>query len=745
MSLYAVAGIADCAPGYRFDRLSGVGCVQDKCSDVSHAFYNYVGYCVCYACGEVGCSGDKAFSKECRRPRDYESCPGCLYACVSPESKCPGEQDAKPPSSSATPTTVARAGAQTTLAVKTANDTVRVKVKGKLTAFGRPLKYVRLSCGDKEVMTDGDGNYEFETGDLKKGEEFGCEIKLEYVRDGKTYFMIHHQDNPDSTVYYHSFKVENDVEQQDLKLDELFKESDPGSEAYVSAYVHMTEALEFYLDGLNEKLDFQLPLHVKLFMPNDPEKPKAAYNGDDGSVIEFQERSSLQDAPGRQIMFYHEFSHYVMQTLYGKWPHSEGVGGVEESNHGGLINPGSSDSYVEGFAVFMSKAMAEEYGDTIPSGKDYSKMSFRDLLIEAGNSPITDIETDYTAWDRQGRMEEYAIAGVLWDLVDNEETYKKLTPEQMYANYLQWKKETQEFNEYTKREYPGEETIVIPEYDIDYFKTVKLDDDNVDLDAGEVWKVLREYRGDFTEVHNALKDRFSGDKEKIDEVFAKHGFFADNRPGNGQHDDFEPYLDKNKNGQFDEGEYYVDYSSEEPKYEAGMAIGSAKNYQQGWRKTTQEVLGQFVAVDNDAPYYAVAVIFPERLHLNYAFRTENQDGRIYLDMPPAGYGAVVIVQAEGVEAQMPLAISSDKFNQEYAQAVEKGYYIGHDFRITGPIPGKPPVPKGTLPQKGGASWMWAAAGVLIILFFLAAGAMAVVMIVFLALILKRLARKFKKS
>ncbi|MFH1722197.1 MAG: zinc-ribbon domain-containing protein [Candidatus Altiarchaeota archaeon] len=81
----------DCALGHEWSRRV-VGCIQSNCDDISHAFQNYVLHCVCYDCGERGCTGDIEFSKGCHRSLDYKSCPGCLYACISPDGMCPGEK-----------------------------------------------------------------------------------------------------------------------------------------------------------------------------------------------------------------------------------------------------------------------------------------------------------------------------------------------------------------------------------------------------------------------------------------------------------------------------------------------------------------------------------------------------------------------------------------------------------------------------------------------------------------------------
>ncbi len=706
------AGISDCAAGYRFDRMSGVGCVQDKCRDVSHAFYNYVGYCVCYACGEVGCSGDKDFSKECRRAPDDKSCPSCLYQCINPKDKCPGEKD---PQTAVTPAT--QPSAQTTQQASqnappttVRNDTLKVKVKGKLTAFGQPLKHIRMYCGDGkvEVTTDENGNYEFETDEVEKGSEYTCEVRFEYVRNDRTYFQIHSGMDDEPVAVPLTFTVDGESTVQDLKVDGLMKDLAGGSESYVAMYVHMTEALEFYIDGLKEDLDFQLPLHVRAYMPDDPTGYKAAYNGEGGvSTIYIQSQYSSQSSDGRPVnREYHEFSHYVMHALYGRWPDTKGEAPIGSTNHGGYLNPSSSDSYVEAFANFMSAAIYKYYGETIPSGKDYSNMRFMELIIAMQNAPVTEWETDYNARDKGGKMEEFAGAGILWDLVDNDGDYRARTPEEAYQKFLEWKKETEEYNRQLAIDEPGEDPIPIPDVNIDFFKNQNLDDDKIDVDFEDLWSVLRTYKGDFTDVYNGLIGKFPDKRGAIDEIFIKHGFFHDPNPGNGQHDDFEPYADVNKNGRFDSGEYFVDMSGVNVSYQRGQRIGAPSDYQRGWRKTTQEVPGQYVVVGNKVPYYRVTVMFPGKPHLNYMYRTGNVNGRIYIKVPPAGYDASVVVAAEGANTGAPLVFSSEAFNKEYPEVAKRGYYKSHDFKVSGPIPAEPTKPNWVNPTKKQAISPW---------------------------------------
>ena len=77
-----------CPPGFHFERMSGVGCVQDNCASIPGARYSYTGTCIC---------GDEF--KGCYAPVDapdfdFSLCgPFCpvsqLLSCISPEDACP--------------------------------------------------------------------------------------------------------------------------------------------------------------------------------------------------------------------------------------------------------------------------------------------------------------------------------------------------------------------------------------------------------------------------------------------------------------------------------------------------------------------------------------------------------------------------------------------------------------------------------------------------------------------------------
>ena len=73
-----------CKPGYEWQRMSGVGCVQKNCSDAG-GHYSYTKACICSFVNTK--PGDK--TKSCMRPSNYLACPSCIFACVEPETDCP--------------------------------------------------------------------------------------------------------------------------------------------------------------------------------------------------------------------------------------------------------------------------------------------------------------------------------------------------------------------------------------------------------------------------------------------------------------------------------------------------------------------------------------------------------------------------------------------------------------------------------------------------------------------------------
>ena len=111
------------------------------------------------------------------------------------------------------------------------------------------------------------------------------------------------------------------------------------------------------------------------------------------------------EAPGNRE--YHEYSHHLMNQVYGGMPprHSD------DENHGGIKNGCSTDAYVEGFAEFTSLVANRQTG--IPKRCGLASQS----SLYCWDGTGSDLEKDYQAT----KDEEFAVAGILWDLYDNAE------------------------------------------------------------------------------------------------------------------------------------------------------------------------------------------------------------------------------------------------------------------------------------------------------------------------------------
>ena len=170
--------------------------------------------------------------------------------------------------------------------------------------------------------------------------------------------------------------LQQDVDILAVMEKEADKETLDGFTSTLMLYDETANAFEFYMDHLGEKLDCSLPLHVYPFQ----EVRRTVFqidagtgNGTPAPAIVINPADSSFDNPFRfQYVVYHEFSHYAMYCLYGKkFPESpaDKSGAVKTINHGGYMNPSTSDSFTEGFAEFMPAVMTEYYGTPDSPGR----------------------------------------------------------------------------------------------------------------------------------------------------------------------------------------------------------------------------------------------------------------------------------------------------------------------------------------------------------------------------------------
>jgi hypothetical protein len=118
-------------------------------------------------------------------------------------------------------------------------------------------------------------------------------------------------------------------------------------------------------------------------------------------------RSSAQSTGVPDNREYHEYGHYFLSLQTGE--NFELPAG--DTNHGGYYqNTSTRDSFVEGFAEFYSMMVSRHI-----DGDDRSEI----YTIGADY----DLEADRLPWEAEGWWEEFTVAGLLLDLVDDDTDY----------------------------------------------------------------------------------------------------------------------------------------------------------------------------------------------------------------------------------------------------------------------------------------------------------------------------------
>ena len=557
----------------------------------------------------------------------------------------------------------------------------------------RPLKYgqVTLLEEGKKVLgveTNAEGTYEFAYA-FQKGKTYQLGIGLAYTRGDKEYFTLYYGEPVESkkVIFRHDFTYTGDADlKQDVNLDDLWKKKSAAVNPFGIMYIHFTEAYEFYADYLKEDVRLNLPLKIVAFSTDPQIKQDRARYDSDGteSFIYISPKESIPESELRPASReYHEFSHYMMANTWGREPEPLVTGHGETINHAGFLNPGTTDSWAEGTAHFMAGAIAER----------------TEIAATAQGEPIEPcdgasyygvLEDNYKPWEYNGQVEEAAVAGTLWDLYDSADQKRACEARKIAF-----------FNTMVASPYvPASKKTNLP----GYIQAIRMleqrygyeDDsgsgyeDKASFTLPQLWAVMRTYHPDMLSFYEGLTKKYPGNKQQIDDIFLMHGFWKETSPGNGKHDAEEPYRDANGNKVYDQGEYYIDLA-DNLAYTTGETIGTAADASRTWRRTTLQVPGQFIQVTTTAPYYSYTVEYPGSKrwpHTNYAVNT---NGLIYVPVPPDP-AAQITVKAWGVTTGSPLVFTSQQFNDNYVNSLKQGYYVSHDFKLSGPVPPQPEIP-----------------------------------------------------
>ena len=578
------------------------------------------------------------------------------------------------------------------------------KLRGTIIAtdlpYGKPqplkyalVSYIRDDGKMDRTNTNDKGEYSFDAL-LLPGNKYTINITLTYAQD-KDYFtmglyqddsgsnpLLENTDDFEPIVFSHTFTYRTDADlKQDLTLDDLYRQSGkPGNNPFGIMYVHHQEALEFYKDHLKEEIRDDQTLRVYLFADKKwvavfgtAEAPRAFYSN--GEIFYGNNKSVQADPEDQRWTVYHEFSHYMMDTLYGKLLEKRTGPGAppglpDMKNHQGFVNPSTSDSWKEGFADFMPSVI-----------QDYYRHG------QCGVTAWGDLESGgYKPWINNGGDEEWAVASFLWDTYDSPAQRK-----QCFLNTREYYQK-QMGSPYVSQAEKDNIRWLINGIDTRERNNNFADDDRISMDFADLWKLLRTYRSNVNEVYNAIQSSKRINSTDLKVTGVAHGLWVDNDTGNNVRDPSEPFRDANSNGAYDQGEYFIDLPTIGMNWKAEETVGNPSNYQRPWRLTSKDLPGHYIKVNNAVPFYFFTIEYPGTDASPYLVRTKNENGYIYAPIPP-NPAAKITIYADGVETGSPLSYTSQEFYAKYDENVRQGFFKDHDFKIKGPVPTPPAMPE----------------------------------------------------
>jgi len=308
---------------------------------------------------------------------------------------------------------------------------------------------------------------------------------------------------------------------------------------------------------------------------------------------------------------WHELGHYWWLQIYRQFY------APTEQNHRGYDNPSTTDSLEEGFAEFTAMVICEHYGDPRP-------------FMYRWSGSNTDLEMDIQLWGPPADDEEFAIAGLLWDLHDG----------------------------------GGLETKPLGT-----ISTVIATEDRVSLSDVEVFGIFAEAK---PTTLKALHDAFmaipgygvpdtDGDGvPDVRELFVVHGAFEDT----------------DEDTQWDGGEEIIGFGGragredKPPRPQAYLRI------------RVVDAAGRAVSLDRAT--MRVEMRFAEPFsYYDYSDVRPLWSDRVYFVMPPTFYRitAFITVEVPGVGKSEPLVLTNERYWDLFVRAGEAGldYLLEHTF------------------------------------------------------------------
>jgi hypothetical protein len=276
---------------------------------------------------------------------------------------------------------------------------------------------------NKTTHADDDGNYEFN--DLPTRGKLGLNdfIIEAYLTDDKYLQIIDSTSNQILSKRTNAFRLFKDNETMDILFDQR---REPNA---ARIYYYMRATFDFFVDDLgvrysstthNEinQLDHNLPEKVYAFYQEMRMGPKKRFllRRFAGLVAWPTDSITLTDGYCETTVnpkvYMHEVCHHIMFDLYENYflnNHTDCR--AHNVNHGGDTNPCTCDGIIEGWAEFIPCMMTNN--PLWPVGRTLvdTEMNWNHAVDDPDYSTIQSAE--------EHLGQEFAIAGILWDLYDN--------------------------------------------------------------------------------------------------------------------------------------------------------------------------------------------------------------------------------------------------------------------------------------------------------------------------------------
>ena len=369
-------------------------------------------------------------------------------------------------------------------------------------------------------------------------------------------------------------------------------------------------------------------------------------------------RNSTERPENRE---WHEFGHHVQADAFDNLLPKD----LANVAHAGYVNASTTDSWAEGFAEFYSMLVNREVAQdgSLPQVYHWS-------------GSATNLEANVLSWRFRGTSwEEWAVAGLLWDLLD-----------------------------------PVDERdmTVLTAAGADGLPIIGMYRDHVQVDLPSLWadltvQVAGNYHHILTikELYDELTTRGVGQEplgpggmKALDEIFVAHGFFTDTGPHQFYYDAGEAV------GSSGHLAVTVGAAPNQVVVPAQPVRSSPPLAPEGWvRLDARNRTGNAVAVSS----YTVDVRFDAPFeNYNFSFAGRPLDGKLFVLTADAQYPATISIRPAGYDAE-PFTLRNDfAWNapadsegviDSHAFVVEQQVYLPLVLRA--PLPPPTPTPTRT--------------------------------------------------